>query len=99
MRLEDHIFNENVKCIAVGSLLIQHDDCLCLYRQSDPLRGLCNIIRRWLSVESVDRDSMFCGISLHSDSIGIYKLSRCLRGAADLLILLTLNFEDVVTNS
>lgn len=79
-----------------GSLLTQYNGCLCLYQQSDPLGGLCNIIRRWLNVECAERDSMFYCIYLHSDAIDTLKVPRRLRGAADLIALLIFAFKALV---
>lgn len=71
MRLGDHIFNENAKCIAVGH---------CQYNT----KTACAFISKVTHSEdyatssgdgsmlSVDRDSVFSGIYLHLDSIDIH---------------------------
>lgn len=73
-----------------GLLLTQYNDCLCLYQQRDPLRGLCNIIRRWLNVECAAGQGQHVLLYLFTFRFNRYTEPPCCpRGAADLLALLT----------
>lgn len=82
-----------------------HSCCICWYTTMSACAFISKVthsedyatIRRWLNVQPVDRDSMFYDISLHSDSVDINKLARCLRGTADLPAWLTLGFKALAT--
>lgn len=64
MKIWDHIFHENVKCIAVGGYGCSGTMSACASQDYATSSGDGSMLS-----ECLDKDGMFCGISFRSDAI------------------------------